>query len=537
MKKNKLKYWLAILFIIIFTFSIVPKTFQNDTFYIIELGRGILKHGVDWQDHYSIHSHLEYRYPHWAFDVMGALVYNAFGFTGIYVTTQILASIFLLIVFWNMIRKEIHFNLAFLSTLLVAYMMKGSFYARGQVISFSIFLLEFMILENFAERPTFFKSLALFGLSVIMANVHSTAWIMMLILVLPFIGEQVFYWYSLKGINERLLKRYQKKYQKLKEKGASEEKLKIWEEKIQQQKDFKIRNEEQESVTEHKIIVKKKPNEKYMWVAILVLIMGAFITPLKLTPFFYFIKISIGNSMSYINEHLPVILAGNLELFCYTTILIALIGFTNTKLKLSDAFLILGLYLMAISSRRNVFLLIGLTSGIVVKMIDDFIKKNMPTEAPKARKVFGVVIGIASVLFSIYMFIGKIEVPYVSPKLYPVDAAKYIKENLDYQNVRFYNQYDYGSYLLMEKIPVFLDSRCDLYTPEFNKNVKVFDDYMDVQYGKNSISSLMDQYQLEYALVPVTSFERAYMREDKQYTKIYEDKYFVIYQYEKEESR
>lgn len=533
MKKDKLKYWIAIILIIIFTFSIVPKNFQNDTFYIIELGRGIMNHGVDWQDHYSIHNNLEYRYPHWAFDVINAAIYNEFGFTGIYVATQILASIFMLIVFWNMIRKEVHFNLAFCSTLIIAYMMKGGFYTRGQVISYSIFLLEFMILENFAERPTFFKSLALLVLSIIMANIHSTAWIMMLVLLLPFIGEQVVYLYSLKGINERLLKKFKKQYEKAKANGASEEKLKKLEEKIVQQEEFKIINERDEIQKEHKIIVKNKPNVKYMWVAFLVLVIGALITPLKLTPIVYVMKTSAGNSMQYINEHLPVILAGNLELFSYTAILIAIIGFTKSKLKLSDAFLILGLYLMALSSRRNVLLLIGLTAGIVVQMIDTFIKENIKEENAKAKNVLCVILCIASVLVSIYMFIDKMDVSYVAEDLYPVKAAEYIKENLDYENIRLYNQYDYGSYLLMERIPVFLDSRCDLYTPEFNKDVKVFDDYMRVQYGQKSISSLMDKYNLEYAIVLKDSFEYIYMNEDEKYTELYKDKYFAIYQYEK----
>jgi len=193
MKNKKLRNLIAVILIVLFTFSVVPKTFQNDTFYVIELGRSIANNGVDLQDHYSIHGNLEYRYPHWAFDVINSLVFNGLGYTGIYIFTGILASIFVLLVFWNMLRKEINFNLAFVSTLVIAYMMKGSFYARGQTLSYSIFLLEYMILENFVERPTFFKSLALFGLSVIMANCHSTAWIMMLILVLPFIGEQFLY--------------------------------------------------------------------------------------------------------------------------------------------------------------------------------------------------------------------------------------------------------------------------------------------------------------------------------------------------------
>ena len=528
MKKSK--YLIAIILIIIFTFSVVPKTFQNDTFYIIELGRGIMETGVDWKDHYSIHPSLEYRYPHWAFDVLNSWIYNIAGFDGIYVATQIFASIFMLLVFWNMLKKGIGFNLAFISTLVVSYMMKGSFYERGQIVSYSIFLVEYIVLERFSERPSLFKTLALIVLSCIMANVHSTAWIMMLVLILPFVGEQIVYAYSLKGVNERLLKKYKKKYKKAKNSNKSQEVLKILEEKIKQQEEFKIKNSQEQK--ENKIIITKKTNIKYMWVAVVALIIGSLMTPLKLTPILYVLKTAIGNSMGYINEHLPIIPANNLEFFAYSAIIIAMLGFTKSKLKLSDGFLILGLYLMTISGRRNVFLLIGLTSGIIVKMIDDFIKYNIKEENEKVEKVFYRLICVASIIVSVYMFVIKIGKPYVSKELYPVNATEYIKNNLDYKNARIYNGYDYGSYLLMEGVPVFLDSRCDLYTPEFNEGVKVFDDYMDVAYGEKTISSLMDKYDLKYAVVRTKSSEQTYMAEDDRYEELYKDKYFIVYKYE-----
>ena len=535
MKKEKLKKWIAILLIILFTFSVVPKTFQNDTFYIIELGNQIQKTGVDWQDHYSIHSNLEYRYPHWAFDVINSWIYHAFGFAGTYVFTQVLASIFILLVFWNMLRKEVNFNLAFFSTLIVAYLMKATFYARGQVLSFSLFLLEYMILENFVERPTFFKSLALFALSFIMANVHSTAWIMMLVLLLPFIGEQIVYAFSLVGINNRLLRKYKREYQKAKDNGGSKENLEKLEEKIKHQEEFKVKYVEEEKDRNHKIIIQSKPNIKYLWVAFVVLVVASLCTPLKLTPILYVLKTSLGNSMHYINEHLPVIPANSIEFLVYTIVIVAILGFTNSKLKLYDAFLVLGLYLMAISGRRNVYLLIGLTAGIVVKMIDDFIKINTQKENPKGEKFLLIVICIASIIGSLYFFIQKIDDTYIDERVYPVKAAKYIKTHSEFENARIYNGYDYGSYLLMEGIPVFIDSRCDLYTPEFNKEVTVFDDYMEIQYGEKSISSLMEKYDLEYALVSTESFENVYINEEK-YTEIYSDQYFVIYKYESQDN-
>ena len=356
MKKN-LRYIIAVILIILFTFSIVPKTFQNDTFYVIELGRQIEKTGVDWKDHYSIHKNLEYRYPHWAFDVINAKVYELFGFDGIYGLTVIFASIFILLVFWKLIKKDVNFNLAFISTLIISYMMKDAFYERGQIVSYSLFFIEYMILENFVERPTLLKSLGLFIVSMLMANFHSTAWIMMLVLLLPFIGEQVIYFYSLKGINERVLRKCNRDLNNAKSKGLSEDKIAKLEKEIAEREKYRVYYENDK--TEHKIIIEKNPNIKYIWIAFIALVLGAFVTPLKLTPFLYFIKVSIGDTLNYISEHLPIIPANNFPFLTYTIVIVSLIGFTNIKLKLSDAFLILGLYLMALTARRNAFLLIA----------------------------------------------------------------------------------------------------------------------------------------------------------------------------------
>lgn len=528
MKKN-LKYIIAIILIIIFAFSIVPRQLQNDTFYIIELGRQIQKTGVDWKDHWSIHDNLEYRYPHWLFDLINANIYEAFGFNGIYVFTQIFASALLVLIFINLIKKDISLNLAFIGTITTGYLMRIGFCDRGQIISYLIFFIEYMILERFVLRPTFFKTLGLFILSCLMANIHSTAWIMMLVLLLPFVGEKVVYMYSLKGVNEIRLKRNNKALEKAKLKGNIKKVEKL-EKEIKDLEHFKeiINNEK----AEHKIIITNNPNAKYLWIAFVALILGALVTPIKLTPFVYYLKISAGNSMPYINEHQPIVIASDLQFMVYTIIIVALIGFTKEKIKLSDAFLILGLYLMTISSRRNIFLLLSLTCCILIGLIDHFIKSNIEKENKKFSKVIFIIFSISSVILSGYVFIKNYNVEFVSKNLYPVDATKYIKENLDYKNIRMYNRYDYGSYLLMNDVPVFIDSRCDLYTPEFNKKVNVFKDTMDIITGNHTISTVMDKYNLSYALLPVDELEDNYIKEDDRYTELYRDDYFVVYEYE-----
>ena len=348
----------------------------------------------------------------------------------------------------------------------------------------------------------------------------------MLILVLPFVGEQVIYFFSLKGLNERVIKKYQKQYKNaknIKEKDEIREKLR--EQKILKEK----LNQENKN---NKIIINRNQNLKYIWVAVLIMIFGALCTPLKLTPFTYLLKTNFGNSLNYIKEHLPIVFADSSEIIIYSIFLIALLGFTKSKLKTSDAFLILGLYFMTLHSVRYLFLLIGLTSGIVVKMIDDFIKENTEENLKFQNKIY-IVFGIITILGSSFQIFMQINDKNIDNKIYPVDAVEFIKNNLDYQNIRLYHNYEQGSYLLLQGIPVFIDSRCDLYTEPFNKGMEVFDDAIAVTYSRKTISEIMKKYDLEYALVPNGKVEDIYMSEDEKYKEIYKDDYYAIYQYEK----
>ena len=69
---------------------------------------------------------------------------------------------------------------------------------------------------------------------------------------------------------------------------------------------------------------------------------------------------------------------------------------------------------------------------------------------------------------------------YIDESTYPVQACDYILNNIDLGQARFYNEYNYGSYMLYRGIPVFIDSRADLYAPEFSgKQDDIFMDFIE----------------------------------------------------------
>ena len=92
-KKELIFEIVAIILIALFSYSLAPKSLQNDTFYTVTIGNLILDNGIDMKDHFSWHEDLLYTYPHWLYDVIMSVIYNVGGWQGIYISTCILSII------------------------------------------------------------------------------------------------------------------------------------------------------------------------------------------------------------------------------------------------------------------------------------------------------------------------------------------------------------------------------------------------------------------------------------------------------------
>ena len=133
---------------------------------------------------------------------------------------------------------------------------------------------------------------------------------------------------------------------------------------------------------------------------------------------------------------------------------------------------------------------------------------------------------------------------YISNSSYPVDAAEYIKQNLDLSSIRLFNEYNYGSYLLFQGIPVFIDSRADLYAPEFNgkkgedgeyEGQDIFSDYINTSNISKYYEDTFDKYEITHVILYKNSKLSMLISKDENYLELYSDKKFVIYERENAE--
>lgn len=148
----------------------------------------------------------------------------------------------------------------------------------------------------------------------------------------------------------------------------------------------------------------------------------------------------------------------------------------------------------------------------------------------------GKIVVIILTVFCVYgVYEGKIDDEYVSTSSYPVAAADFILEeaengNIDLDSMRIYNDYNYGSYLLFRGIPVFIDSRADLYSPEFNEDVDIFSDYMDISSIGTYYETAFEKYNITHVILYDNSKLNMFISRDDNYKMLYEDKNFVVYE-------
>lgn len=532
----------AIILIAILCVCITPVTFQNDTYYTIKIGELIKNNGIDMMDHFSWHENLSYTYPHWLYDLCTYLIYSLAGFKGIYIVTCILSAILGISIFLVNSKLTKNKSISFLITVGAIYVLQDYIAARAQLVTFILFIWEIYCIEKFIENRKIWYGILLIGISLLIANLHVATWPFFFVLFLPYIAEYlisvladtIFY----KKINVFIMKLKIKVLGKKKNNLEKIENLKAELEKLQSKVSrIKIKREE-ENRNPYKITIKKNNNVKWLIIIIIICALMGLITPLGDTPYTYLYKTMQGNTTQNISEHLPMTLTDNTEAMCILVIVLAILIFTKAKIRLSDLFMLAGLCYLMLSTRRQLSMLTLIGSVILTRLIVDVINrytKNGLQEAEKTARNIGVVISLSVLmLFWSYDSIKpKFDDDFVSTTSYPVEACDYILENIDLENARFFNEYNYGSYMLFRGIPVFIDSRADLYAPEFNgKEDDIFSDFINTSGVSKFYEDTFEKYNITHVILgKKTKVNNIIVKtKDKNYKELYSDNNFVIYE-------
>lgn len=544
-KKQKIKFnILAVVVIILFAFAVSPITMQNDTYYTVKIGELIVNNGIDMQDHFSWNENLPYTYPHWLYDVMIYLIYNFWGFAGIYVSTIILASVLGITIYGinNKLSKNNFVSLVI--SLIVLYLLKDFIAARAQLVTFILFALTILFIEMFIETKKKRFLIPLVIIPIVIANVHVAVWPFYFILYLPYIAEWIVDIIVKANIITRIKIIIAKVYKKLTSKEEDKINLDLKIQELYKKLDEEKINLEKRRENPYKIKLEKSKVCKWLLLICIVTTLTGLLTPLGDVPYTYLVKTMQGNTTENISEHLPLVLINNKEVLISMAMFLAILIFTDTKIKLRDLFMLAGLVLLSFMSRRQTSMLILIGNFIFVKLIVQMINKYDNKTYENIEKfmtgIFGQIITVLLVVsISLIILKPKVNNKFVDESTYPVKACNYILENLDINNIKLYNEYNFGSYLIYRGIPVFIDSRADLYAPEFNgtKNEDgkydgrdIFSDFLNISNIGTFYEGKFREYEITHLLMGKNTKLNLLISRDDNYKLLYSDKNFVIYE-------
>jgi len=477
---------IAIICICIFSIGIVTKAMQNDTFYTIKLGEIVLENGIDMQEHFAWHEGLPYTYPHWLYDVFMYLIYAISGFNGIYISTIIFTAILGITIYLTNTKLTKNSVIPFFTTIAVLLIGRGYLAARAQLLTFILFVLEIYYIERFLETKKKRFIIGLLIIPTLIANIHAAVFPFYFILYLPYIAEYVIAFFN--------------------------------------------KNNKKET---YKIIVEENLNVKYLILIMVIAMFTGFLTPIGDTPYTYLYNTMRGETTKEIYEHLPIVLYEAKCVLIYIIIANCLITFTKIKVKLSDLFLICGLILLTLMSNRQQSMLFFIGIFVINKIVCNLFTEDESKYLLKlvTSNIFIIILCAIFVTFTAILWAKTIKIDMISEDMYPVKAAKYIKNNLNVNDIKLYNEYNFGSYLLFEDIPVFIDSRADVYDSAFNKlENDIFMDYIGISEEAKNYEYKFEKYGITHLLIYRNLIMDKILKLDENYNQIYGDSNFVIYE-------
>lgn len=532
----------AIILIAIFCVCITPRTLQNDTFYSIKIGELIKNNGIDMMDHFSWHENLSYTYPHWLYDFLTYFIYLIAGFKSIYIVTCILSALLGISVFFVNSKTTKSKPISFIITIGVMYALKPYIAARAQLVTFILFIWELYCIERFIENKKIRYAITLVIISTLIANLHVATWPFFFILFLPYIAEYIISVVSDIVIYKKTKKLVIKHKMKVAQKNNNIERIKELQIKLNEleEKNEKIKQKRKDTnKNSYKILLNKNNNVKFLIIVMVICAFTGLLTPTGDTPYTYLYKTMKGNTTENISEHQPLTLINNTEAICTLVILLSILTFTKTKIKLSDLFFVGGLCYLMFSSRRQFSMLVLIGSVVLGRLIVDMITRYSKNGLKDVDDVVknNLVLVLLTILIAIFSYNSikpVLDDKFVSEKSYPVSACDFILENIDLSTAKFYNEYNYGSYMLFRGIPVFIDSRADLYAPEFsgNKDEDIFSDFINTSSISKYYEDTFEKYNITHVILGKKSKTNLIINKshDENYKEIYSDDNFVIYE-------
>lgn len=504
-KRNTWRIIFGVLLIFLVICTVNP-ILENDTFYIIKIGEQFLNNGFDFQDHWAWSADIEINYPHFILNIALAVLYRAFGLTGIYAFVLIMSYLLALSLYYVM--EKIHDMAAgesnnrlypfvgiFVSILVLNFYPLFAV-ARSQLLTYLLWLWEMWFILRFINTGLKRYGVGIIILIYLCSLIHATAWYFSFILFIPFFA----------AIYIAKLKKH------LSSKGINFGTV----------------------LSLNKIILLSNTecrNSKKLWIILLISYATGLLTPSRICYTSVF-RINSGNPVKYIGEFKPLTWPNAKFVYIGVILLAILLAFFKTKCRLDLLFLFGGLFVMALTAIRHMALLVFVGSFAFFYVV--FSALSLVHLYKIRETIKNAIVPLLAVLLLSVWGISKNQFyyfTYLTPLWSSEDAIDYIEENYDKQNLRLFNDYSFGAYMIFRDVPVFIDSRVNEYTKQFDPDLErdVFDDYIAIHNMQNNLHEVIKYYDFDGYYIPTDGPLYQYMLTNPDVELVWEDPYTAIF--------
>lgn len=401
---------------------------------------------------------------------------------------MIVSGLIATVLFNVLIKENKSLLFSFGLALFAIYFSQGVFAARNQIFSFLIFELELYSLHGLLIEGKKRHFWILLILALLLVMFHDTVFPLFFVMILPYLAEVIF--------------------------------SKIW----------KLENS-------YKLEYSNLSNQKYLIILMMVSFAIGFLTPIFGTAYTNLVNCMNGVSTEFIEELQPVNLLSELPLALLVFLTFAILCFTKTKVKIKDMLFALGFMVFSLIANRNLYFmyLIGTiyVGNILMTFLNTYLgEEKVQTKLSKLEslKLLIAVISILIVITSIKNFSKRLDTEYVDDLSYPIEETAYILKYLDYENMRLWTHFNFGSYLELNGIKVFVDSRSGMYTEQENEGCTVLEDWYKTNSGELKYNDTFEKYGITHVLVDKDELISQYIYDDPNYHLIYQSGIFSLYE-------
>ncbi|MBR3697824.1 MAG: hypothetical protein IKM97_06200 [Clostridia bacterium] len=484
-KKNQvLKNILFVIIIVFLTISFTKKTIDIDMFFSIKLGENVTKYGLSDVDTLTYHNNLRYVNVRYLYNILVYKIYNTYNFNGIYLFAIICNIINFNLIFYiikNLTNKNS--NVAFIFTVISCFLSRKFLYARTINLSLTIFLIEFYSLKRIIETNKKRYYLIMLILPILLVNIHGSLFLIFFVFYIPYIVEFI---------------------------------LSIFDK------------------TKEMSLIKNIDLTIYKKIVFLMLInfLEGLISPFGIIPYILPFYVIFGKSIVFITE---LQLAKKTAFFiCIISFFLSIIFYTE-KEKTNNLFYVILLVVLALIIQRAYYYVTTIQIIVLAILFNNYLNNSENNILILLRQKQNIIICIVilfSVLFGSWNFKKNLYSDYINKYFFPVDATKYLLENVDLSTKRLFNGFNSGSYLEFNNIKTFMDSRSEIFESYYNDTTILKDYYDACVTGEKDYKQFIKQYNFDILLVDKSFnlYTKIEEEDNNNLKTLYEDERFIIYE-------